>query len=92
MRALRRKRLKDETFGAPGMKRSKKPKHPFEVQDQADQQLKQQSQQIDPYSYYKENIFGPEDFLLYRGIMHFYLGDYQKAIVDFEASIKTKQD
>ncbi len=24
--------------------------------------------------------------------MHFYLGDYQKAISDFELSIKTKQD
>lgn len=47
---------------------------------------------IEPFSYYKENIFGPEDFLLYRGVMHFYLGDYPKAIADFEASIKTKQD
>jgi hypothetical protein len=30
--------------------------------------------------------------MLYRGIMHFYLGDYQRAIGDFEASIKAKQD
>jgi hypothetical protein len=37
VRALRRKRQKDETYGAPGMKRTKKPRHPFEIQDQADQ-------------------------------------------------------
>jgi hypothetical protein len=37
VRALRRKRLKDDTYGAAGMKRSKKPKHPFEVTDAADQ-------------------------------------------------------
>jgi len=36
--------------------------------------LKQQAADIEPYSYYKENIFGPEDFLLYRGVMQFYLG------------------
>jgi len=69
VRALRRKRLKDDTFGGPGMKRSKKPKHPFEVSDPADLQLKEQAHSIEPYSYYKENIFGLEDFLLYRGVM-----------------------
>jgi hypothetical protein len=47
---------------------------------------------MEPFSYYKENIFGTEDFLLYRGIMNFYLGEYSKAIVDFEASIRTKSD
>ena len=74
------------------MKRSKKPKHPFEVSDPADLQLKEQAHSIEPYSYYKENIFGLEDFLLYRGVMQFYLGEFAKAIADFEGSIKAKQD
>ena len=36
--------------------------------------------------YYKENIFNREDFFLYRGVMHFYAGEYQKALNDFESS------
>lgn len=33
--------------------------------------------------YYKENIFNREDFFLYRGVMHFYAGEYSKAFSDF---------
>jgi len=74
------------------MKRSKKVKHAFTVNDPTDIQLREQAAQIEPFSYYKENIFGQEDFLLYRGVMNFYIGEYQRAINDFEASIKAKQE
>ena len=37
-------------------------------------------------NYYKENIFNKEDYLLYRGVMHFYSGEYHKALSDLEAS------
>ena len=33
-------------------------------------------------NYYKENIFNKEDYYLYRGIMHIYDGEYEKAISD----------
>jgi hypothetical protein len=72
------------------MKRSKKIRGAFIVNDQTDMQLRGQAKDIEPFSYYKENIFGTEDFLLYRGVMNFYIGEYEKAIVDFEASIKAK--
>ena len=37
-------------------------------------------------NYYKENIFNKEDYFLYRGVMNFYSGDYDKSISDFEQS------
>lgn len=37
-------------------------------------------------------MFGLEDFYLYRGVMHFYIGEYSKAVSDFEDSVKAKQD
>ncbi len=74
------------------MKKHRKVKNAFDVSDQTDAQLKAQASLIEPYSYYKENIFGQEDFYLYRGVMNFYIGNYEKAIQDFEASIRSKQD
>lgn len=53
MRALRRKKAKDELFGS---KKSKK-KKPFHLADAADDRLKEQAHKIEPYSYYKERIF-----------------------------------
>lgn len=38
----------------------------------------------DGANYYKENIFNKEDYYLYRAVMYFYAGDYDKAINDFE--------
>lgn len=35
-------------------------------------------------NYYKENIFNKEDYYLYRAVMFFYAGEYEKSIVDFE--------
>lgn len=35
-------------------------------------------------NYYKENIFNKEDYYLYRAVMQFYTGEYEKAINDFE--------
>jgi len=35
-------------------------------------------------NYYKENIFNKEDYYLYRAVMYFYAGDYDKSIGDFE--------
>ena len=40
----------------------------------------------DDTNYYKENIFNKEDYYLYRAVMHFYSGEYEKSILDFEAS------
>jgi tetratricopeptide (TPR) repeat protein len=37
-------------------------------------------------NYYKENIFNKEDYYLYRAVMYFYAGDYEKALGDFEQS------
>lgn len=37
-------------------------------------------------NYYKENIFNREDYYLYRAVMYFYAGDYERAISDFEQS------
>mmetsp|Transcript_13041 Transcript_13041/g.12891 ORF Transcript_13041/g.12891 Transcript_13041/m.12891 type:complete len:148 (+) Transcript_13041:2314-2757(+) len=89
MRALRRKKAKEEYLGKG--KKSKK-KQMFIINDQTDHKLQDQAKKIEPYSYYKENIFGYEDFYLYRGVMNFYVGDYPKAIADFTESIKSKAD
>ena len=51
-----------------------------------------QAAKIEPYSYYKENIFGREDFFLYRAVYLFYQGEYDKAKIDFEASMACKQE
>jgi len=63
MRALRRRRAKDDR---------KRTKIPFTIQDKVDANLRSQGIKIEAYSYYKENIFGIEDFYLYRGVMYFY--------------------
>jgi tetratricopeptide (TPR) repeat protein len=39
-------------------------------------------------NYYKENIFNREDYFLYRAIMYFYVGEYDKAIADFDQTSK----
>ena len=35
-------------------------------------------------NYYKDNIFNKEDYFLYRAVIYFYLGDYEKSISDFD--------
>ena len=47
---------------------------------------------IIPYSYYNENIFCPEDFYLYRGVLNMYIGEYDKAWVDFNKSLAIKAE
>jgi len=37
-------------------------------------------------NYYKENIFNKEDYYLYRAVMNFYAGDFEKAMTDFDQS------
>ena len=37
-------------------------------------------------NYYKDNIFNKEDYFLYRAVIYFYLGDYEKSISDFDQS------
>jgi hypothetical protein len=37
-------------------------------------------------NYYKENIFNKEDYYLYRAVMYFYSGEFDKAINDLEQS------
>ena len=38
------------------------------------------AEQIEPTSYYKENIFSVEDYYLYRAISNFYLEDFAGAL------------
>lgn len=40
----------------------------------------------DGANYYKENIFNKEDYYLYRAVMYFYSGEFDKAINDLEHS------
>lgn len=60
VRALRRKRVKEDMYGnrEGAIKKSKKAKIPFDIDDATDRQLKAQAKLIEPFSYYKENIFG----------------------------------
>ena len=37
-------------------------------------------------NYYKENIFNKEDYYLFRSVMFFYAGEYEKSILDLESS------
>mmetsp|Transcript_27456 Transcript_27456/g.24333 ORF Transcript_27456/g.24333 Transcript_27456/m.24333 type:complete len:115 (-) Transcript_27456:113-457(-) len=55
-------------------------------------EISKQAENITPFSYYKENIFSEEDFYLYRGILFFYSGQYEKAKKDFEISLKKKEE
>lgn len=41
---------------------------------------------------YREDLFGVEDFLFYRGIARFYSKNYEEAARDFEASIAAKRE
>lgn len=59
-----------------------------ETKDAADE-LEEESKHEDDdeeTNYYKENIFNKEDYYLYRAVMYFYCGEYDKAIQDFESS------
>lgn len=89
MRALRRKRAKEEYYH---INKKAKKKNLFILSDETDSKLKREADKVDPISYYKENIFGREDFYLYRGIMHFYIGEYEQSIKDYEDSIKAKNE
>ena len=89
MRAMRRKKAKEDQF----YKKSKKSKKErFELNDDLDQNLSIEASKIEPYSYYKENIFQVEDFYLYRAIMNIYSSNFEQAIKDFEMSVMSKQD
>lgn len=59
---------------------------------ETDEDLSKSAEAITPYSYYKENIFSEEDFYLYRGIMFFYAGQYEKANKDFQTSLIRKDE
>jgi len=56
-----------------------------------DNELKQQGLKICPWSYYMENLFSKDDIYLYRGVIHFYQGNYKKAIQDFQYSNQVKK-
>ena len=45
-----------------------------------------EEEEEDGANYYKENIFNKEDYYLYRAVMYFYSGEYEKSINDFEHS------
>ncbi len=38
----------------------------------------------DDTNYYKENIFNREDYYLFRSVMYFYGGEYEKSVQDLE--------
>jgi tetratricopeptide (TPR) repeat protein len=48
------------------------------------------TEEIEPISYYRENIFSLEDYYLYRAIMKFYNEDYQSAIKDYKICNRLK--
>jgi hypothetical protein len=60
-------------------------KNDFENISQATNQA-EIDQEDEETNYYKENIFNKEDFYLYRSVMYFYSGDYEKSLSDFESS------
>lgn len=41
------------------------------------------AEEIEPTSYYTENIFNHEDFYTYRAVAKFYYADFKGAIEDF---------
>lgn len=41
---------------------------------------------------YNDNVFSKEDYFLYRGLLYFYLKNYNMAISDFEQCIKLKKE
>lgn len=48
------------------------------------------AEEIEPISYYRENIFNLEDYYLYRAIMKFYYEDYKEAVKDFKICSRLK--
>lgn len=44
----------------------------------------EEEQKDEETNYYKENIFNKEDYYLYRAVMYFYAGEFDKSIQDFE--------
>jgi len=56
------------------------------LRDSESEQAKASEVEEEDMNYYKENIFNKEDYYLYRAVMFFYAGDYEKALADFEAS------
>jgi tetratricopeptide (TPR) repeat protein len=59
---------------------------------ESDEKIIRGAELITPYSYYRENIFSEEDFYLYRGVMFFYSGQYEKASKDFHTSMVKKEE
>lgn len=49
-----------------------------------------QDEELEPISYYRENIFNLEDYYLYRAVMKFYYEDYEGAIKDYKACNRLK--
>jgi hypothetical protein len=57
---------------------NKKKKHDDEVSVITESQAEDDKEE--ETNYYKENIFNKEDYYLYRAVMYFYSGDYEKSI------------
>jgi hypothetical protein len=51
-----------------------------------EESVKEEPGQEEETNYYKENIFNKEDYHLYRAVMNFYAGDFEKSLSDFEQS------
>jgi tetratricopeptide (TPR) repeat protein len=58
-------------------------------QQKSDEEL-YAAEEIEPISYYRENIFNLEDYYLYRAVMKFYHEDYKEAIKDFKTWSRLK--
>lgn len=54
------------------------------IEECKNQEQDEYAADINPISYYKENIFNKEDYFLYRAVLKFYYGDYEGAIDDFK--------
>jgi len=50
------------------------------------------AEEIEPISYYRENIFNLEDYYLYRAIMKFYYKDFSGSVEDYKVCGKIKNN
>lgn len=56
------------------------------MEEGMESQIEEEEHPEEETNYYKENIFNKEDYHLYRAVMFFYSGEFEKAILDFDQS------
>jgi tetratricopeptide (TPR) repeat protein len=59
---------------------------PEDINESEQSRMQAQQMEGEETNYYKENIFNKEDYYLYRAVMYFYAGEYEKSINDLDVS------